>query len=141
MEVAIRVEALETYISISLSVCIGLASKLLQIGARSTVLDVALMKGDGFVGASANLCMKAAICVKSLETLILHLAACACLVPPLLQAVESGTLFDIEWMRIGGVADASGQSCQVGHSELKRASWPSEVVSQNLIGSELFISF
>ena len=119
---AIRVEALETYISLSFSVCAGLASKLVHIVDLSTVFDVAWVKIDGVADESGDLCMKAAICVKSFEPLIC-LAACTSLVPPLLQAVDSSILFDIQWMKIGGVADASGQSCQAGHSELKRASW------------------
>ena len=84
--------------------------------------------------------MKVAICVESLETLI-SWSVCACLACDLLQVVDTSILFDVEWMQADAVADASGNLCQVGYCELKRASWQSEAVSQNLTGSELFISF
>ena len=58
-----------------------------------------------------------------------------------MQIAWQGVLVDIKWVKGDGFVDASGHSCQI-MSSVEHAPWAGQrVSSQNLIGSELLISW
>ena len=107
----------------------------MQIAWQGVLAYIKWVKGDGFVGASGDSCQ----IVSSVEhaswaghrvssqnligsELSISWSVCVGLAPSLLQVVEQSVLLDIEWMKIDGVVNASGHSCQVVHS-VEHTSW------------------